>query len=132
MLANLVSTATRLGLPFGSRSMTFNSRRAQELGKWAESQGQGEAFHLAAFHAYFAEGRNIALPEVLLDIAGQRGLDRGLAETALVERPFKGAVDDDWFRSRHLGITAVPTFKFNERVMVGAQPYPALQKLVQS
>ena len=131
MLAGLKATAHELGLPFGARTMTFNSRRAQELGKWAEAQGQGEAFHQAAFRAYFADGRNIALPEILLDMAEASGLDRRQAETALAQRPFKQAVDADWSRSRRLGITAVPTFKCNGQLLVGAQPYKALKQLVQ-
>ncbi|MBI5064136.1 MAG: DsbA family protein, partial [Desulfatitalea sp.] len=56
VLARLKSTAAGLGLPFTERSMTYNSRRAQELGKWAEESGQGEAFHRRAFEAYFAHG----------------------------------------------------------------------------
>ena len=34
------------GLPYGERTMTYNSRLAQELGKWADTQpGGGDAFH---------------------------------------------------------------------------------------
>ena len=45
MLARLRQVATELNLPWGERTMTFNSRLAQELGKWAEDRGRGEAFH---------------------------------------------------------------------------------------
>ena len=38
------------GLPYGSRTMTYNSRLAQELGKWAETQPGGDKIHgLAGF-----------------------------------------------------------------------------------
>jgi hypothetical protein len=33
------------GLPYGRRTHTYNSRLAQELGKWADTQPGGEAIH---------------------------------------------------------------------------------------
>ncbi len=56
VLDHLSRVAAELGLPFGKREKTFNSRMAQELGKLAEQQGYGEQFHMAAFKAYFADG----------------------------------------------------------------------------
>jgi len=60
------------GLPYGQRSMTYNSRIAQELGKWADTQPGGEAIHDALFRAYFVEARDISQPDVLLEIADGR------------------------------------------------------------
>ena len=118
------------GLPFGDRNHTYNSRLAQELGKWAETRGRGEAFHRLAFRAYFAEGRNIAQPPVLVDLASLAGLLPAEAEAVLAERRFAAAVDADWARSKQLGINAVPTFCVNGRRLVGAQPYEKLKDLV--
>ncbi len=67
MIDHLRITAEELGLPFGPRNKTYNSRLAQELGLWAEDQGKGEPFHMAAFHAYFADGLNLAKMPVLLE-----------------------------------------------------------------
>ena len=39
VLDNLTRTAAELGLAFGKREKTYNSRMAQELGKLAEQQG---------------------------------------------------------------------------------------------
>jgi predicted DsbA family dithiol-disulfide isomerase len=130
MLAHLTSTASGLGLAFGKRTMTFNSRRAQELGKWAEQQGCGEAFHKAVFRAYFAAGRNIALPEELRTIAEEAGLDADRAMQVLAEEAFRDAVDQDWNHSRVSGVTAVPTFRMHGQTLVGAQPYAALEAMV--
>ena len=41
------------GLPYGKRKMTYNSRLAQELGAWADTQEGGEAIHDALYIAYF-------------------------------------------------------------------------------
>ena len=129
-MAHLKKIAAELGLPWGMRLRTYNSRRAQELGKWAEASGKGDEFHRVVFQAYFADGKNIADISVLTEIAGTIGLDGRMAAQALAERAFKDAVDRDWEYSRTRGITAVPTFMVEERRAVGAQPYQALQDLV--
>jgi len=123
--------ADEAGLPFADRLKTYNSRLAQELGKWAESKGKGEPFHHAAFRAYFAEGINIAKIPALLDIAASVGLPREDAEAVLVNRSFKKDVDEDWSLAQKKGITAVPTFVMSTDKLVGAYPYEALQKLVE-
>jgi predicted DsbA family dithiol-disulfide isomerase len=110
--------------------MTYNSRLAQELGKWADTQPGGEAIHDALFRAYFVETRNIGDPAVLVEIARRVGLSAGAAAEVLDQRTFKDAVDEDWKRSRQYGITGVPTFVAGGYGVVGAQPYEALEQLV--
>ena len=119
------------GLPYGDRTMTYNSRLAQELGKWADTQPGGEAINDALFRAYFVEARDISQPAVLLDIAQQVGLPVDGAREVLETRAFKDAVDEDWKLSREYGITGVPTFVAGRYGVVGAQPYEALEQLVQ-
>ena len=94
MLDRLKSVAADCGLPFGVRTVTYNSRRAWEVGKWAESRNKGEAFHMAVFKAYFADGLNIGKIPVLVDLAESVGL-KG-AEEVLSKGIFKEAVDNDW------------------------------------
>ena len=118
------------GLPYGERTMTYNSRLAQELGKWADTEPGGEAIHDALFRAYFVEARDISQPAVLLDIAQQVGLSVDGAREVLEKRTFKDAVDEDWKLSREYGITGVPTFVVGRYGVVGAQPYEALEQLV--
>jgi len=132
MMARLREAAKAEGLPFGERNMTYNSRLAQELGKWAEAQGKIEAYNNAVFQAYFADGRNIGNSDELVGVAISAGLDREEAQRVLAERPFMRAVDADWERSREMGISAVPTFVMNDRVLVGAQPETALDEFVRS
>jgi predicted DsbA family dithiol-disulfide isomerase len=124
--------AAECGLPFGTRTRTYNSRRAQELGKWAESLNKGEEFHTAVFKAYFAEGLNIAKISVLAKLAESVGLDGRRVEEVISKGTFKAAVDGDWRHSRACGITAVPAFVANGRMVVGAQPYRVLEELVRS
>ncbi len=126
MLQRLEQTAARHGLPFGERRMSFNSRRAQEAAKWAESHGKADPFHHAVFRAYFVDGKNLHELETLAAAAESAGLKGGELEDVLQSKTFKAAVDRDWLRSHHLGITAVPTFRMNEENLVGAQPYEQL------
>jgi len=85
---------------------------------------------MAAFKAYFVEGKNLAKFPVLLDLAASVGLPREEAEAVLSTRAFKDPVDEDWAISRARGITAVPTFVINQDKLVGAQPYETLQEFM--
>jgi predicted DsbA family dithiol-disulfide isomerase len=118
------------GLPYGDRTHTYNSRLAQELGKWADTQPGGGAIHDALYKAYFVEKRNIGDIEVLVSIATAVGLPAEAARKVLVERTFKAAIDTDWANSRKVGVTGVPTFAAGGYGVVGAQPYEALEELM--
>jgi predicted DsbA family dithiol-disulfide isomerase len=126
MLDHLKQVARELGLPFGDREMTFNSRLAQEMGKWAEQMEKGDAFHDAVFKAYFANGLNIGDVNILTDIASSVGLDARKAHEMMAARAFKEAVDTDWARAYESGVTAVPTFLMNGQTLVGAQRFNVL------
>ncbi|MBO6521871.1 MAG: DsbA family protein [Rhodospirillales bacterium] len=118
------------GLPFADRTHTFNSRLAQEVGKWAETQPGGDAIHDLFFEAYFVDKRNIAEPDVILDVVAKAGLDVDAARDVIENRTFKDAVDEDWSKSHAYGVTGVPTFVSEGHGMVGAQPYDALAAFV--
>lgn len=128
--ASLKKVADSLGLPFGSRSMIYNSRRAQELTKWAESLGKGDECHDAMFRAYFVDCLNIAKIPILKDIVNSIGLPGSEVEKVLSEGLFKDAVDRDWEYCRACDILAAPTFIVNGKRAVGAQPYETLRQLV--
>jgi len=119
------------GLPYGRRSHSYNSRLAQELGKWGDTKPGGAAIHDAFYRAYFVDARNIGDTEVMIDVVTSVGLDTEEARDVLQERRFKDAVDADWAKSRRIGVTAVPTFVAGGYGVVGAQPYEVLVQLVE-
>jgi predicted DsbA family dithiol-disulfide isomerase len=123
------------GLPYGRRTHTYNSRLAQELGKWADTQPGGSsgsgAIHDRLYKAYFVEAKNLVDIDLLVDIAASVGLPADDARAVLTERRFSDAVDADWTKSHHYGVTGVPTFVTGRYGIVGAQPYEALEQLVQ-
>jgi len=132
MQAQMRARMAAEGLPYGERKMTYNSRLAQELAKWADSQPGGDAIHDALFRAYFVDGRNIGDPAVLIDIAKHVGLDEAQAREVLEKRTHEAAVDEDWEKSRRYGVTGVPTFVVGNRGVVGAQPYETLEELIRA
>lgn len=129
-MARLKRAAEELGLPLGERKKTYNSRRAQELGKWAETEGKGDEFHDAVFRAYFADGKNIAKTSVMAGLAKAVGLPEKEARKVLKQRTFQDAVDSDWELAYQMGISSVPTFVVDDEAMVGAQPYEVLEQFL--
>ncbi len=79
------------GLPYGDRTMTYNSRLAQEMAKWAETQPGGDAIHDAMFRAYFVDGLNITLADTLVGVAEKAGLPKDETREILDSRRFKDA-----------------------------------------
>jgi len=126
----LRQVARDLGLPLGERKKTYNSRLAQELGKWAESKGKGDEFHRAVFNAYFIEGINIAKVDQLIHLSKSIGLPEEEAREVLKSRTYKDDVASDWMRCHAEGVTAVPTFAIDHQKVVGFQPYETLEQLL--
>ena len=129
-LARLKKVAEKLDLPMRERKKTYNSRLAQELGKWAETKGKGNEFHNAVFRVYFADGKNIAKTGVLAGLAKAAGLPEKEAREVLKMRTFKESVDSDWELAYQLGISSVPTFVLDHEAVVGAQPYEILEQFL--
>ena len=122
----------REGLPFNpDRDMSYNSRLAQELAKWAATKGMEEKITDALFRAYFVDVKNIGKADVLAQIAEANGLPADEATNVLLNRTYKDVVDEDWRRCAAYGVNAVPTFLAGRYLMVGAQPYEELDRLIQ-
>ena len=130
MMQRCKQVAGELNLPFGDRTRTYNSRRAQELGKWAEGQGVGDAFHMEIYRAYFVDGLNIAKPDILAQITESVGLDPDKALKVIDKRSYAAHVDDDWQRASELGVTAVPTSIYRQQALVGFQAYASYRQLI--
>jgi predicted DsbA family dithiol-disulfide isomerase len=129
-LQHLKRVASSLSLPLTDRTRTYNSRLAQELAKWAESQGKEDEFHHTIFRAYFVDGKNIGRIDELVTLAASIGLPANEARDVILARRFREAVDSDWVQSHALGVTAVPTFIVGDQRIVGFQSYQVLEQFV--
>lgn len=118
------------GLPYGDRTRTWNSRLAQELGAWADTQAGGDKLHDLLYRAYFVDGLNIGDIEVLVSLVERAGLDSDEARQSLEQRKFRDKVNEDWRRAAEIGITGVPSFVSSDLCVVGCQPYETLMRFV--
>jgi predicted DsbA family dithiol-disulfide isomerase len=131
-MLRLKKAAEELGLPISDREITYNSRLAQELGKWAEQKGRGDEFHMAVYKAYFVDLRNIGEVGELIRLAQSAGLPGDEAREVLDSGICKEAVDSDWALSRELGVTAVPTYLIDGDAVIGAYPYEVLEDFLKA
>jgi predicted DsbA family dithiol-disulfide isomerase len=121
-----------LGLKFSrGRTKTCNSHIALEAAEFAGEYGDQWSFHKRMFKAYFEDLEDISDIETVVRIGAEAGLPAESLRKVLLERVYRDRVDEglDW--SRSIGVTAVPTFVFNEQYgMVGAQELPSFRLMM--
>lgn len=122
----------RLGLKFTrGRTLTSYSHLALEAAEFAAQYGDPWAFHKRVFKAYFEELLDIGNVDVLVRLGEESGLPGPGLREALVDRRYQQPVDEGIAWSRAIGVTAIPTFVFNQRLgMVGAQELPAFREMM--
>ncbi|HEY1453393.1 MAG TPA: DsbA family oxidoreductase [Roseiarcus sp.] len=121
---NLVRLGAEVGLPFAFDKIKRapNTLDAHRVIRWANSAGSQGKVVERLFKAYFVEGRDIGDRGVLIDIAGECGLDPKLVETLLAEGADADLVRDEIAEAQAIGVSGVPFFIFAGRVGVpGAQ-----------
>lgn len=120
------------GLTINNGPFGIDSRPALIGAKYAEIQGVGDAYHAAAFHAYWQAARSLEEPDVLREIAESVGLDGAFFVEALGAEDLNLAVSADITQAKMLGINSVPALVFEKKYLVnGAQPYDALCEVVE-
>jgi predicted DsbA family dithiol-disulfide isomerase len=95
-----------------------NTSGAHRVIMWADSAGkQSEAID-AMFAAHFTDGKFIADPEVLGDVAASIGMDRDLVIAKLKAGDDAEAVTQSHMMAARAGITGVPCTVFNNKFAV--------------
>lgn len=121
------------GLPFDFdrgqvRANTFDAHRLLWL---AGQEGVADAVGEALFRAHFAEGRNVADPQVLVEAGVAGGLSESRIRALLASDEGRAQVQAQLGQARALGIAAVPTFVIDGRYAVqGAQPPEAFAQVL--
>ena len=123
----------QLGITFTrGRTWASNSHLALEAAEFASEYGDIWAFHRAMFKAYFEDLKDIGDIETVLQAGRDAGLPADDLRAALEEGRYRERVDEGIAWSRGIGVTAIPTFVFNERYgIVGAQELPAFRQMMQ-
>jgi predicted DsbA family dithiol-disulfide isomerase len=81
--------------------------------------------------AYWAEGQDLSLRPVLEDLARGVGVSDAGISRALDDRAWSPVVDASTARAQSAGVTGVPAFVVDWRVLVvGAQPREVLAQAV--
>lgn len=130
VMARMQQVAATLGLPFGDRRRTFNSRKAQELGLWVARQGAFTLWLNEVYRAYFVEGVNLGQTSELLKIVARTGLDSHEAAQVLEQQRHAAELDHLWQNALTEGIRAVPTLRYAGRELVGFQDLAACRQLI--
>jgi predicted DsbA family dithiol-disulfide isomerase len=129
MHARMAGLMKDAGLRYHPSDRLYDTRLAQELGKWGDEHGT-QAIHDALYRAYFVDGMNLAKVDALVEVAANVGLPVDEARRVLEQRTYREGIDEDWKRARTIGVTGVPTFVAAGRAVVGAQPYEVLEQLI--
>lgn len=123
----------RLGLTFNrGRTLTSNSHLALQAAEFANEHGPDSwGFHKRMFKAYFEDLDDIGDLETLVKIGAGAGVDSDALRQALTEGHYRERVDEGIAWSRGIGVTAIPTFVFNERHgLVGAHEQETLRQVM--
>jgi len=133
MVQQMQERGQALGIPFDFSDMhpgnTFDAHRLLHL---AHEHGCQDALKDRLFRAYFGEGAAVGLPETLLPLAVEVGLDQAEVRDVLDSDRYADAVRADEATARQIGVTGVPFFVIDQRYGVsGAQPPEVLLQCLQ-
>ncbi|HET7464402.1 MAG TPA: DsbA family protein [Longimicrobium sp.] len=128
--------AGEVGAPLAPPPLVPRTRKAHELAKFGEEKGAGRAVREAVFAAYFGGGRDVGRVDVLVELAGEVGLDATETHVVLDVDRHGAAVDADQALARRLGIGAVPALVVgggaDAELLLGAQPLDVLRQVLRS
>lgn len=125
LLGQTQQTGRAEGLPFDFErgQVRVNTLRAHRLLWLAAREGDAAAVAEALFRAHFAEGRNLADAQTLVEAGAAGGLPATRVNALLDSDEGLAEVRAQLAQAQALGITAVPTFVIDGRYLVqGAQP----------
>lgn len=128
----LLDVAHEAGLEMQFRDRVSSSRLALEASAYARSQGCFDAFHRHVFQAYWRDGRDIGDKAVLLEAGESSGLSSAGLAQVLEQRSLQAIIDEQIDDCHRLGITAVPSFVFDSRILLeGVRPYEVFTRVMQ-
>jgi predicted DsbA family dithiol-disulfide isomerase len=134
MFARVEAEAARSGLPLDLSRQPRQRRTtlAHTLTRAASDKGTQHALAESLFAAHFMESRNIADPEVLMDVAKRHGFTEAEVRSIVADDEAKGRTEAEAAHAAASGIGGVPYFVFNQRLALsGAQPENLFMQAIQ-
>jgi predicted DsbA family dithiol-disulfide isomerase len=124
--ARIAERGAAEGFTFGHRSHVWNTFDAHRLLFWAGVEGppgSQRALKLALLRAYHGDGRNIAAPDVLLELAAEAGLPAERAREVLARGEYANEVRQAERFWQEVGIHSVPAVIVDRKHLIsGGQP----------
>lgn len=111
-------------------SLGAESQLSAEASECAAKQYAFWPYHERVFEAYGERGRLDAA--TLTDVAGGLSLDTASFTSCLEAGTFRDEVQRATDFAQSLGVVATPTFLINGRVIAGAQPFEAFQRIIEA
>lgn len=124
MIDHMTGVGAEIGLEFRfdrtRYTSTFDAHRLLELSR---EQGRQDALKERLFRAYMSEGRSIADPDTLVELATDAGLDPNAVRAVLATDAYGEHVRQSEQLAAQLGVRGVPFFVIDQRYAIsGAQP----------
>ena len=122
--ANMQAQGDALGFAFNFADgfRMHNTFNTHQLLHWADTQGRKHDMKQALFAAHFTDARDLSDEAVLVEIAGETGLDRTEATAVLADQRYADEVRQEQTFWQQQGISGVPAVVFEGKHLVtGAQ-----------
>jgi len=108
-----------------------NTLDSHRLVRWSASAGVQDEVVERLFRAYFIEGKDIGDATVLAAVAADAGMDGELVASLLAGDADLESVEREAGLANEMGITGVPTFIFDSKLMIsGARDAELLARVI--
>ncbi|SEM85747.1 2-hydroxychromene-2-carboxylate isomerase [Stigmatella aurantiaca] len=130
LFKDLLDWTRMLGLPDFRMPEPFpaNALQVNRLGLVAAEQGLIAPFSHAAYRAAFAEGKNLADPAVLAEVARTAGLEPAPALARIENQEIKDALKRNTEEAVARGAFGAPTFFVGEDMYFGNDRLPLVER----
>ncbi|MGE5093616.1 MAG: DsbA family oxidoreductase [Betaproteobacteria bacterium] len=127
--ARIRERGAAVGFAFGDRKHVWNTFNAHRVLHWAALEGRALELKRALLRAYHGEGRNPGAADVLVDLAGEVGLDTARVKSIAESDEFAPEVRErERFWQEH-GVNGVPFVVVDGQYAIeGAQPPEAFEE----
>ena len=115
--------AEQAGYVMRRSPITPNTMYAMEATEHAQQQGLFDTFHLAAYKAYWKDGKNLGDLAVIEELALECGLDWSVLSERLESGYYRDTILAQYQEAVDLGIQGIPAFLIGNQLFTGAQPY---------
>lgn len=112
--ARIRERGAAVGFSFGARNHVWNTFGAHRMLHWAGLEGRALELKRALLRTYHGEGRNPGATDVLLDLAGEVGLDVERAKSILQGDEFASEVRERERYWLQRGVAGVPLVVVND------------------